>query len=130
MQSGGFFADDSLTPYMSVLREALADLPESVFVDFLEGPEEYLLYLDLPGATADTIEITATGRRLRIEAGRAMEVPDGFQYLTEARPPQFDVEIPLPHQAAAALTEAHIEMGVLELCVPKKHTETTVSVES
>ena len=57
------------------LREALGDLPETVFADVLESDDAYLLVVDLAGATADTVDATATDGRLHLEARREKDVP-------------------------------------------------------
>ena len=36
---------------MTGLRDALQELPEAIFADFLESEDGYLVVLDLPGAT-------------------------------------------------------------------------------
>ena len=42
---------------MSALRDALRDLPDAVFADLLESDDAYLLVIDLPGATAETVDV-------------------------------------------------------------------------
>lgn len=114
---------------MFALRDALDSLPESVFVDFLESRDAYLFFIDLPGATAESVAIRAETGRLHIEARREKETSEAFQYRTEQRSLFLDVELPLPPRAVAERTQASIERGVLELRIPKTTTETTISVE-
>ncbi|MEM4781755.1 MAG: Hsp20/alpha crystallin family protein, partial [Halalkalicoccus sp.] len=64
---------------MSALREALRELPETVFADLLESEAAYLVVIDLPGATGETTEITTEDRRIRIEARREKTVPGDFR---------------------------------------------------
>ncbi len=109
------------------LREALADLPETVFADMLESDEAYLLVLDLPGTTADTVDVTVTDGRLEVEARREKSVPTSFRYLTEERSLFLDAELPLPPDATGADAEGEVERGVLTLRLPKSgedHGET------
>lgn len=101
------------------LREALSELPETVFADLLEDDDEYLLIVDLPGVTADTVDVTVEGGRLSIEARREKAVPREFQYLTEERSLFLDAELPLPSRASGADAEGTIERGVLTLTLPK-----------
>ncbi|MFT4945969.1 MAG: HSP20 family protein [Natronomonas sp.] len=104
---------------MSALRDALRDLPEAVFADILEREDGYLIVIDLPGATAETIDISAESNRLRIEARRSKDAPREFRFLSEERSLFLDVDLPLPPDADPAEAEATVDRGVLELSVPK-----------
>ena len=99
--------------------EALGDLPETVFADLLESEEAYLLVLDLPGATADTVDVTVNDGRLRVEARRGKSAPPSFRYLTEERSLFLDAELPLPPDATGAGAEGEVDRGVLTLRLPK-----------
>jgi len=101
------------------LREALGDLPETVFADMLESEEGYLLVLDLPGATADTVDVTVTDGRLKVEARREKSAPTPFRYVTEERSLFLDAELPLPPDATGAGAEGEVDRGVLTLRLPK-----------
>lgn len=105
------------------LREALGDLPETVFADMLESEEAYLLVLDLPGVTADTVDVTVRDGRLAVEARREKSVPTSFRYLTEERSLFLDAELPLPPDATGADAEGEVERGVLTLRLPKSVEE-------
>ena len=101
------------------LREALSDLPETVFADLLEDDDAYLLVVDLPGTTAETVDVTIDNGRLSIEALRKKTVPREFQYLSEDREMFLDAELPLPPTVTGAGAEGMIERGVLTLILPK-----------
>ena len=101
------------------LREALGDLPETVFADLLESEEAYLLVLDMPGVNADTVDVTVEDGRLRVEARRGKSVPDSFRYLTEERSLFLDAELPLPPDATGADADGEVDRGVLRLRLPK-----------
>ena len=105
---------------MSKLREALRDLPETVFADVLESDAAYLLVVDLPGASADTTDVSFSGGRLRIEARREKDTPHEFRYTSEDRALFLDAEIPLPPDATGEGAEGTIDGGVLELRLPKR----------
>ena len=105
---------------MSALRNALRDLPDAVFVDVLESNEEYLVVTDLPGTHAGTIDVSATGGRLRIEARREKDVPREFRYLQEDRALFLDGDLPLPPDASTEDASGSVEKGVLELRLPKR----------
>ncbi len=105
---------------MSALRDALRELPDAVFADLLESKEEYLLVLDMPGVTEETIDIDVTNGRLQIEARREKDVPIEFDYLSEDRPLFLDAELPLPPDATGSGAEATVSRGVLEITLPKQ----------
>ncbi|OVE85386.1 Hsp20/alpha crystallin family protein [Natronolimnobius baerhuensis] len=115
---------------MSALRDALGTLSDDVFFDLLESDEAYLLVLDVPGISADSLELTADDSHLEITARRAKSLPDEFQYLEENRSLFFDVELPVPDDALAQEAQAMVDRGVLELTIPKRTstTETTIDV--
>ncbi|MFC6875151.1 Hsp20/alpha crystallin family protein [Halobellus marinus] len=105
---------------MSALRDALQELPESVFADLLESEEAYLIVLDLPGVTADTADLTVERGRLVVEARRAKDVPAEFHYVEEDRPLFVDAELPLPPDATGAGASAEVDRGVFTVRVPKR----------
>jgi len=115
---------------MSKLREALRDLPETVFADVLESEAAYLLVVDLPGASAETTDVSFGGGRLRVEARREKDTPHEFQYQSEDRALFLDAEIPLPPDAVGDGAEASMHRGVLEVRLPKRETgsERTIPV--
>jgi HSP20 family molecular chaperone IbpA len=116
---------------MSALRDALRDLPEAVFADLLESEDAYLLVVDLPGTTAETVDVTATSGRLEIEALREKDLPEGFSYESEQRSLFLDADLPVPTDANAHEATATVDRGVLELRLPRGETETvtTITVE-
>jgi HSP20 family molecular chaperone IbpA len=105
---------------MSALRDALRDLPDAVFADLLESESAYLLVVDLPGTTAETVDVTVADGRVLIEARREKDVGHEFRYLTEDRSLFLDAELPLPPDATDADAAATVERGVLELRLPKR----------
>lgn len=113
---------------MNALRDALRDLPETVFADLLESEEAYLLVVDLPGATSETVDVTVERGRIRIEARREKAVPGEFRYLREDRALFLDAELPLPPDADGGAAEGSIDRGVLELRVPKATATGDVTV--
>lgn len=119
---GDFNADALVRPGMQ-LREALGDLPDTVFADLLENDDAYLLIVDLPGATAETVEITIEGGQLTIQARREKDVPREFRYVSEDRDLFLDAELPLPGDATGADAEGEIDRGVLTITLPKSSAE-------
>lgn len=105
---------------MSALRDALRDLPDAVFADLLESDDEYVLVIDLPGASGDTTDVVANDGRVTIEARREKATPEGFRYVREDRPLFLDAELPLPPNGVGDEADAEMERGVLELTIPKR----------
>ena len=113
---------------MSALRNALRDLPDPVFADLFESEEAYLLVIDLPGVSADTLDVRREGTRLRIEARREKNLPMAFRYLREDRPLFLDADLPLPPDAATEGTEGTLERGTLTLRLPKRGATTGTEI--
>lgn len=113
---------------MSTLREAVRSLPGPAFADLRESPSAYLLVVDLPGATAETVDAAVAGGRVSIEATREKDVPAGFSYVDEGRELFLDVDLPLPPDAAGAGAEGRIDRGVLELRLPKRSASAAASI--
>ena len=116
---------------MSALREALRDLPDAVYADLLEGEDAYVLVIDLPGTTAETVDARVESGKLVIEARREKAVPPEFQYVSEERSLFLDAELPLPPDATGSGAEGTVEHGVLELHLPKRSAapETTIPID-
>lgn len=102
------------------MRDALGDLPDAVFADLLESEDAYLLVVDMPGATAGTVEATVENGQLHIEARRSKDVPTEFRYRSEERSLFLDADLPLPPDATGREADATVEQGVLELLLPKE----------
>lgn len=115
---------------MSALRDALRDLPDSIFADLLESDDAYLVIVDLPGATGDSTDVSVEEGRVHIEASREKDVPREFRYVREERQLFLDAELPLPPDASDREAEATVERGVLELRLPKRSAAgTTVEID-
>lgn len=114
---------------MSVLRDALRDLPESVFFDLLESDEAYLLVVDVPGVSATELDPAVGDGYISIDTHREKPRPDGFEYIEENRQDSVEIDVPLPKGATGDGAEASVSRGVLELRLPKQETgETTIDV--
>ncbi|MFP9191822.1 Hsp20/alpha crystallin family protein [Natronosalvus vescus] len=115
---------------MSALRDALGDLSDAVFFDLLESEDAYLLVVDVPGVSAETIDVAVENGRITIEARREKDLPGEYHYLEENRSLFLDVDLPLPNDATEAKAEATVDRGVLELILPKRSAadETKIDV--
>ncbi len=115
---------------MSALRDALRDLSDAVFFDLLESDDAYLLVLDVPGVTAETLDVSVEDGQVSIEARREKSLAGEFRYLEENRSLFLDATLPLPSDATESGAEAAVDRGVLELLLPKRATsvERTIDV--
>ncbi|WP_226007907.1 Hsp20/alpha crystallin family protein [Natrinema salinisoli] len=115
---------------MSALRDALRDLSEDVFFDLLESEDAYLLVLDVPGVSAESLDLAIEDGRIFIDAHREKEPTGDYQYVEENRSLFRDVDLPLPEDASDASAEATVTRGVLELRLPKRGAsgETTIDI--
>jgi len=115
---------------MQSFREALRDLPDAAFADLLESDDEYLLVVDVPGATAESTDVMVEGDRLRVEALREDPSPEGFEPVDEPRAPALAFELPLPPDVTSEGADATVERGVLEIRLPRSgSTETTIHID-
>jgi HSP20 family molecular chaperone IbpA len=114
---------------MSALRDALRDLPETVFADLLESDDAYLLVVDVPGVVPETTDVTVEAGRLRIEARREKAQPPEFRYLREDRSLFLDAEVPLPPDATDEGASASVEEGVLEVRLPKRTARSATRID-
>jgi len=110
---------------MTTLRAALQALPDATFADLLESDDAYLLVLDVPGVTEDTLEVTVAGGRLSIEGRRAKPGTEGYRYVEEQRDPGLAVDVPIPPDATAEAAAATVDRGVLEVRLPKRAAAVT-----
>lgn len=124
-----FFAPGREVAGMSALREALRDLPDTVFADLLESDDAYRLVVDLPGTTAETVDVSVEGRRLVIEARREKAFPPAFRFLREDRSLFLDAELPLPDDATDEGATAAVDDGVLEVRLPKRAAAAATTID-
>lgn len=113
---------------MNPLRNALRSLPRPVHADLRESETAYLLELDLPGATAESVEASVAGGRLHVEASREKAISDEMEYLEEDRDLFLDADLPLPPNATGAGAEGTVERGVLRLELPKRDATPAASI--
>ena len=74
------------------LREALGELPETVFADLLESDDAYLLVIDLPGVTAETLDVTVECGRLRSRPAKEKTFPESSD-ISPRNVPSFSMRI-------------------------------------
>lgn len=113
---------------MAPLRDALQDIPEGAFFDLYESEEGYLLLLDLPGATSETVDCAIEDGRIFVDAKREKSFPEEYRYTAEHRSLFLDVTLPMPGDADEDRASASVEGGVLELELPKRGSQMTIDV--
>jgi HSP20 family protein len=87
-------------------------------VDVHETEEEYLVKLDLPGVTADDVNIEVNENVLSISGSRVAE-ETGQAQLVERPYGSFVRTLTLPQGVDSGSIEAGYQDGVLELRIPK-----------
>jgi HSP20 family protein len=112
----------ALMPDIVSLREAMDRLGTlAVPVDLWETKDAYQLRADLPGVTADDLEINATSDSISIsgEVKDQAEVTEDGWLRQERRVGKFQRAFTLPIAIDPAKVEATFENGVLSLVLPK-----------
>lgn len=100
-----------------------------MFADLLESDDAYRLVVDLPGVTADGLDVEVRAGRLAIEARREKAVDAEYRYVEEGRDLFFDADLPLPPDASAEGAEAALDRGVLEVTLPKHSAVTGTDID-
>lgn len=116
---------------MSALRNALQTLPGAAFADLLESDDAYRIVLDLPGVSAESLNLRVESGRLIIEGRREKPSDPAYSYVREDRSLFLDAELPLPPDATGEGATASIDRGVVEITLPKRTATagTTIEVE-
>ena len=107
------------------LSDALANLPEPVFADGYESETAYLLVVDLPGVTDETLDVRVERGRLHVEARRAKTPPTAFRYRREDRPLFVEFNLPLVPRIDETGIEGSLDHGTLTLTLPKREATAT-----
>lgn len=117
----------AVTPFWELDRMAASVLgteraPQTMPADVFRTGEHYLVQIDLPGITPESLEVTAGDRTLAVSAERARPV-DGDQQqgqalVAERRYGRFSRQISLPEEADLDHVTADYGDGVLTMLVP------------
>ncbi len=97
-----------------------APAPMQMPMDAYANEDRFVLEFDLPGVTADAIELTVEGDTLTVKAERpAHELPEGAKAVVTERPfGMFARQILLGERLDSSRIEAKYESGVLKLSIP------------
>ena len=114
---------DPFVPFHSMLQTAsrVGFVPPA---DVTVSENDMVLTLDLPGLTADQLEIQALNGELIVRGERMRpELPEGSRWaFTERTFGRFERRIRLPNGIDADAITASMDNGVLSLIVPKPET--------
>jgi HSP20 family protein len=92
-------------------------------IDVFESENEYALQLDVPGATAESINIQILGTELRV---RAEQAP--LERAPDAALAAFERQFTLPGEVDADSASARLDNGVLEIRVAKAQSARRVKI--
>jgi HSP20 family protein len=92
-------------------------------IDVFESESEYAIQLDVPGATAESINIQILGTELRV---RAEQAPlEGAPHATLAA---FERQVTLPGEVDTESASARLDNGLLEIRVSKAASARRVKI--
>jgi HSP20 family protein len=106
---------------METLGLTGANRPTSPPVDVIELPEEVVVHIDLPGVSAETVELSLAGNMLTVAANRTRhDVPgDTRVHLRERTTGRFQRSIPLPTAVNDDAIRAETRDGLLTVTLRK-----------
>lgn len=115
------------------LRRSLPGSPISFVppVDLVEGPDEYRLYVAIPGAVEEDLDIAVEGDVLIIrgELERPYSARGVLVREQEWRYGYFERRVQMPRPLAEDEIRASYEGGVLTISIPKARSEGASSAE-
>jgi len=114
--------------WLEAEREFL--LPMQTSMEETDG--EFVLRAEVPGFTANDLEVTVEPRRVTIAGKRESkkESKDGAALVTEAFSDEVFRAIELPSEVIATKVSATLKDGVLNIQIPKAESKKSVPAES
>ncbi|MCS6985680.1 MAG: Hsp20/alpha crystallin family protein [Leptospiraceae bacterium] len=86
--------------------------------------EKVLVDVELPGYTADQIEVTVSGETLTVAGERKENAPQDAEWHRRERfSGRFSKTIRLPYPVEASRVEARLENGILKLELPRSEAD-------
>ena len=116
------------------LEQQLATAERAPNAEILDNETAYIVRLELPGATRDSIDVKATDRNLVISAERpaASQDNDSAPLISEFRSGTWSRSFRFPHSLNRDALKASYRDGILEITAEKavEHTSVSVTIES
>ena len=116
------------------LEQQLATAERVPNAEILDNETAYIVRLELPGVTRDSIDVKATDRNLVISAERPApsQDNDSAPLLSEFRNGTWSRSFRFPHSLNRDALKATYRDGILEITAEKavEHTSVSVTVES
>lgn len=108
-----------------------ADEAWSPAVDINELDESYLIAMDIPGVSTDSIDISAEKRVLKVSGNRSPTVSSETEKFVrrERVSGDFSRSFQLPDNANLSKITAKYDNGVLAISVPKQDEEKAIKIE-
>ena len=96
-------------------------------VDFVEMKNEFRVFVSLPGAIEEDIEISTSPTELTIRGERESPYDTNREHVREWRYGYFERSLRLPSEIAADQVRATYDAGVLTIVLPKRDEKTSAS---
>ena len=116
------------------LEQQIATAERVPNAEILDNETAYIVRLELPGVTRDSIDVKATDRNLVISAERPApsQDNDSAPLLSEFRSGTWSRSFRFPHSLNRDALKATYRDGILEITAEKavEHTSVSVTVES
>ena len=104
--------------------------PFSPSVDVLEQPDKYLVLLDLPGVTKESVTVRLEGTKLVVEGSRPLGHPAGVRVRAGERAHgAFRREFLLPHLVRGERVSARLADGILTVEIPRVESQQVVDID-
>jgi len=99
--------------------------------DVVDGPEEVVVTVDVPGFTQEDIEVRVSDRTLRIETehGEETETERGDFVRRERQRSSMSRSVRLPADVVAGGASATLQNGVLTVTLPKEEREDSQQID-
>lgn len=89
-------------------------------VRMTEDDEAWTVFMDVPGLTAEDVEVTVQASRLTVQGIRRLAAPEGYQaHRRERREWRLARSFRLPSRVEADAVTAEVKEGVLSVRLPK-----------
>lgn len=109
---------------MTLLAELARALPDGTFADVHESDDAYLVVLDAPGVTGESLEVEGRPGSVRLRATAEPSVPADYEPVRTERSAGLDATLPFPPDAETGAASASVERGVVTVTVPRTDRRT------